>query len=130
MPWTRSDLDMRSLIADRTAERLTKGDPTLGWSGDPYLVLTFDNMRLCWEVFRDVGGHVTLVARKYGELDPDKLIRHLVELDTQTRNHKDVVDGIIAANEAVQAELRRRSEEALQEAQTHFNWAAKKDGLM
>ena len=130
MPWTRSDLDMRSLIADRTAQRLQQGDPTLGWSGDPYLVLTWNRIDEVWEVFRDVGGEVSLVARKAGELDGDRLIRELVRRDSQSRGFEDTVDAMIKHNDAVQADRERKAHEAQVAAAEHLAYAANKDGLV
>jgi hypothetical protein len=130
MPWTRSDLDLRSLVADRTTERLTRGDPILGWSGDPYLVLTFNRVDGCWELFRDVGGEVSLVARKHGVLDPDVLIAELVARDSQGRGHVNQVDSIINHNEALMAERARKAEEAKGAMLEHLIFAQTKDGLV
>lgn len=130
MPWRQSDIDLRSLIADRTAERLQHGDPVLGWGGDPYLVLTFNRVDECWELFRDVGGEVSLVARKRGQLDPDLLIKELIERDSQGRGHKNKVEEMIRHNDALEAERERKMTEAMGSALEHLIFASQKDGLV
>lgn len=130
MPWRQSDLDLRSLVADRTTERLTKGDPILGWTGDPYLVLTFDRVHECWELFRDVGGEVFLIARKFGRLDPDLLIQELVKRDSQGRGHEPALDAILAHNDHLERVREQEAATVRAEMMEHLVFASQKDGLV
>ena len=48
----RVDLDPRQELADHLSRRIYEGDPTLGWEGDPDLMLTFHKITNRWELLR------------------------------------------------------------------------------
>lgn len=99
-------------------QRIRDGDATLGWLGDPLLMLVctpnFEGGGVPrWEVWRKhPEGEPSLVASKVGTLEADQLIRILAAHDTRVH---DVVAEVAARNgtrtEASKREFRAGNEE-------------------
>ena len=111
MPHTLDDIHNRSAVADRYVDWLTKGVPTMGWSGDPSLVLAFNIVIQRWELLRhepnpkDPGRHVVVMTGPPGMEINDQaiiaLIRNLIAGDTHRKGNSlvDQMEKVIAKNE-------------------------------
>lgn len=106
------DIYSRQDIADRYINMLRYGVPELGYSGDPSLVLAFNNgPRQCWELLSHApergqpDRHVVIMKAPAGfELNDQgivMLIRNLVANDTQRAGNslEDQMDRVMKENE-------------------------------
>jgi hypothetical protein len=113
------NLHDRTTLGPEYQARLTNPDPTLGWLGDPDLVLTYNRLEDCYEVWReevvydtaveDYVTRYTIIAKrstKGARFDIAQLIRGLVARDSY-------IEGNSAkqAMEKYLAEVSRETEE-------------------
>lgn len=109
----------RTVLAPEYQWRLHNPDPTLGWLGDPDLVLTFNRLLDCYEVWREepffdtragkwVDDYVIVARRntKGSRFDIAELIKGLVARDSHLRNNsaeeamKRHLDEVVAEEQA------------------------------
>jgi len=107
----RVDLDPRQELADHLSRRIYEGDPTLGWEGDPDLMLTFHKITNRWELLRhsplrgDPDRYVIEVQGPVGaDINPgaiSALIRGLVARSTDRRGNsaEDQMEAIFRKND-------------------------------
>ena len=115
-------------------DKLHRGDPTKGWEGDPrlevYHTQTPDGPR--WELWRleDDNEYRKVCQSQPGVPFDERLIEHLVAHDRR-RFTTSLHDQIVAKNEAVDREIRRRNDDYIvNEVNPRLDWALKKDGLV
>lgn len=104
--------------------RLTDGDPTVGWPGDPDLGLVWDEDKRRFEVWHtSISGDAYLVC-SHSRCDAD-LIRLVVAADNQ---HASVGDRLRREKAALEAEQARKSDDwFVNEWAPKAQWAIKKD---
>jgi hypothetical protein len=115
-------------------DKLHNGDPVKGWDGDPrlevYCTPTGDGP--VWELWRleDDNEYRMTCRSKPGVPFDDRLIEHLVAHDRR-RFKTSLHEQIKAKNEAIDADIRRRNDDYInEEVNPRLDWALKKDGLL
>ena len=112
-------------------DKLHHGDGTKGWSGDPMLSVRFEPVEKRWELWRleDDGVERMVCQSKPGIPFDERLLDHLVAHDRR-RFKTSLHDQIAAKNEAVEAEIRRKNDDYIDnEVTPRVDWAMRKDGL-
>lgn len=126
------DTDARELVEDPVADRLAKGDPTLGWEGDDRLALYINHTRGCWELLRcerDGQYRITMAlpgfVRGYDAVP--QMIHQLVGTDTRRGfdPHKAVVDRAVA----IERDKERKADELADETADRLRHGLVKDGV-
>lgn len=119
-------------LADETQHRLTFGDPTQGWEGDPELQLALaedpDTGDYWWEVWGVDANHQAyrcIRGPKNTALNPAAIIRLLVRHDNRKT---DVVADVEAHNAAVARDHERRKDEQLEDFGDRLYSALRRDG--
>lgn len=112
--------------AQDVSDRITRGDPTLGWSGDDRMRLVRNFVRDRWEIWRvgDDGIDRCEMSKGGDRLDGPALIRLLVAHDTR---HVDVVGDTIRANEKAREDALRGDEDAQSERADRLAHALSRD---
>jgi len=134
-----SDIYSRHDVADRFIDQIRNGDPTLGWGGDPRLVLAYNNgLNQRWELLRHEpvrnhpNRHVMVLAGPPGaEINQaaiNLLIRRLVEADTHRagNSHVDQMNEIIKHNERLEKQRVEEGAAATADALAKFYYEAGK----
>lgn len=119
------------VIAD-IVSKLHNGDPTKGWAGDPALEVYFEPIERRWELWRLEDDREYRMVCRSGPGIPfdERLIEHLVAHDRR-RFKTSLHDQIVAANEKVDADIRRVNDDYInEEVNPRMNWALRKDGLI
>jgi len=134
--WARVDhpdfLHGRSIVnLHELADRIQKGDPAVGWEGDPRICLAKyrdpDTREEWYELWRlEHDGEYRKIARLRGDLDPSNVTRRLVENDT--RRGFDVKEAVDRHNAKVEEARLAPSREKLSAAAEKLAWALKRDG--
>ncbi len=107
---------------------IQKGDPTLGWEGDPFLALLTPDAHGRWELVRLDGDTYSTVARSRPGLKLDRgLIRHLVAHDMRRRTAQTILDEIDKMNAQIEKERSDALIGTLVEATEKVYWAANRD---
>jgi hypothetical protein len=126
------DRDARELIEDPVADRLTKGDPTLGWEGDDRLALYINRTRGTWELVRlerDGQYRITMALPGFvrGHDAVGQMVMQLVGTDVRRGfdPHKAVVERAVA----VEREKQRRADDFHDETAERLRHAFRKDGV-
>lgn len=111
------------------ARRLTEGDPTLGWAGDPDLWLELDQTTDTFVVCRydPTTGREMDVTRWSPPLTAGLLVR-LRDGDSHRRGN-DPVARALAADDAHEADLARQQDELSHETATRLAHAMRRDGM-
>jgi hypothetical protein len=113
-------------------DKLHYGDATKGWAGDPNLHMAWDGQTERWSLWRleqDCQWHVVCRSQPGVPFD-ERLLEHLVAHDRR-RFKTSLHDQIVAKNEAVDREIRRRNDDYIvNEVNPRLDWALKKDGLV
>src|SRR5438552_2199634 len=104
-----------TLISDPLVDRVTKGDPILGWGGDSRLAVYLDPVGRNWLLFRlEHDGRYRVVAQRAADtvsvvdLIPQLILRLIAH---DTRRGYDVAADVNAVNAAVDAEHERQRAE-------------------
>ena len=111
--------------------KLQEGYPTKGWAGDPMLFMARSADLTRWELWRleDDGVERMVCQSKPGIPFDERLLDHLVAHDRR-RFKTSLHDQIAAKNEAVEAEIRRKNDDYIDnEVTPRVDWAMRKDGL-
>ncbi len=98
-----------------TLDPLTQGSPTLGWEGDPRLVVYLHGESKTFVLWRlEHDGEYRAVAALPGEITPaniNSLCARLVEIDTRTGF--DAGQEVMDAQDALEASKRKAQDEAV-----------------
>lgn len=116
------------LVDQELVYKLHMGDPTLGWEGDPSLILTFNGATEQIELWRDCpdGTPRLLIAGAPGKRVADLgLIKFLVTHDSQ-RGY-DAVQAVIDKELKRKADEKARHADAIGESAERLHHALKKD---
>jgi hypothetical protein len=114
-------------------EKLIKGDPTLGWDGDPSLSLVLnvqhvndDGTTGRWEVWQRLadGTALLILARDGTRMPGPELIRQMVELDTR---RVDVAEVVAKHNAKVDADRQKDFEARLDDVGDKLAFALGRD---
>jgi hypothetical protein len=107
--------------------KLQKGDPTLGWEGDPRLALYRSFATDVWEVWRmEADGEYRMFMRsKPGAKLNESLIQHIVAHDA--RRGFDPHAEVSRANEVVRTAIEKRNADRMEAAQERMRWALLRD---
>lgn len=107
-------------------EKLHKGDPVLGWEGDPFLDLYWNPKTKRWMLLRWENGDFSIVMQSRPGLKLDhRLIQHLVEHDT--RRGFNPMNAVELHNKMHLAEINRKFDDKLAEAADRVKHALHKD---
>lgn len=123
-------------------DKLQRGDPTKGWEGDPRMYVRKGCLdergkllppnQQWFEIWReeDDGVHRMTCRSAPGVPFHEGIIDVLVSRDRR-RFKKSLHDQIVEQNEKVDADIRRRNDDYInEEVNPRMNWALRKDGLL
>ena len=128
----RVDLDPRQALSDHLSRRIYEGDPTLGWEGDPDLLLTFHAITNRWELLRheprrgDPDRYVIEVTGPVGADINDEainaLINGLVARSTNRRGNsaEDQMEAVFKKNEVAERDRERVAVDSTADALAKF----------
>lgn len=134
-------LDDRERASVELQRALHRPDPTLGWRGDPDLILAFNRLERRWEVWREEAWqdyttgrwetiHRIIARAPTGDrLDVSELIRGLVERDTLI-DGQDAVAQVEKLFKDMEADERRKDAEmveAITPVHEKLAWTIAKD---
>jgi|TARA_R110000851_G_scaffold276955_1_gene430050 hypothetical protein len=134
----RIEMDPRRELSNHLARRIYEGDATLGWEGDPDLLLTFHSITNKWELLRhspvqgDPDRHVVEVSGPVGQDINDEainlMITGLVARSTNRRGNsaEDQMEAIFKKNEVAEKHRVDAAQDATADALAKFYSAAAK----
>lgn len=105
------------------SDRLTHGDATLGWGGDPEMRLVCNMKAQRWEVWRN-GCDEPLMWRDGTGAPGLDLIRELVAHDTR---HIDVIGNVLRDNDRMEADRRAAQRDQMSESADKLAHALARD---
>lgn len=122
----------RVLIVDPVADKLAKGDPTMGWEGDERLALYINPLWALWEIWRLEHDNVMRLVMRLdaSRRGPEVVALAIAKLvQTDTRRGFDVTEAIDKANRDHEAAKDKKAAEVNEEFADRLGHALVKDGL-
>ena len=121
----------REWVGSGFADLLKYGEPTMGWEGDPFLMVCWnkelDRIEI-WDT-RAGEGHEQLVgsAAASPPPSPHKMIEYLMMRDTHRKSIDTIVDEIDKHNDKIIERKQKDNADELEEANDHLELAAHKE---
>lgn len=126
------DGDTVALVSDPVAASLQKGDPALGWEGDPRLALYLDRAEGAWVLVRLESDNVyrMTMALPGSIRGIDAVAQMVVALVTHDRNRGFDALAVVESHKArEERESKARQAEFSAEAASRMSHALRKDGV-
>lgn len=113
------------------ADMLRFGIPTMGWEGDPFLMVCWNKQLDRVEIWdtRQGEGNEQLVgsAPASPPPSPHKMIEYLMMRDMHRKSIDKIVDEIDAHNDKIMEDVDKRHKDEMEEAEDHVHLAAHKE---